>query len=161
MAARWTFTFDVDARADDVITSRLVEYNKQQAAIVRDRFEPENLAPHPLAVYAYVDGHLVGGVNASTVNLWQWLTIDILWVDEAERGHGLGEALLAAAEEEGRRRGCRWAKVNTWDFQAPGFYRRCGYVEYGREVDYPPGHTNFLLRKDLPAQTDNPIAAAR
>jgi GNAT superfamily N-acetyltransferase len=161
VAGRWRFEVELDARADDVITSRLVEYNKQQADIVRDRFEPENLAPRPLAVYAYVDDLLVGGVKASTVDLWKWLTIDILWVDEAERGHGLGDALLAAAEEEARTRGCRWSKVNTWDFQAPGFYRRCGYVEYGREVDYPPGHTNFLLRKDLLAQTDNATAARR
>ncbi|HYO32683.1 MAG TPA: GNAT family N-acetyltransferase [Nocardioidaceae bacterium] len=161
MTARWNFQVEPDAQADELITSRLVEYNKQQAQIVRERFEPENLSPRPLAVYAYVDDRLVGGVKASTVDLWKWLTIDILWVDEAERGHGLGEALLAAAEREGCRRGCRWSKVNTWDFQAPGFYERCGYVEYGREVDYPPGHTNFLLRKDLLAQTDNATAASR
>ena len=35
--------------------------------------------------------------------------------------------------------------------QAPGFYERLGYVEYGREVDYPPGHVNYLMRKDLAA----------
>ena len=24
-----------------------------------------------------------------------------------------------------------------------------GYVVYGREIDYPPGHVNHLMRKDL------------
>lgn len=149
VTSRWNLQIGSDARLHDLITSRLVEYNKRQAQIVRHRFEPENLSPTPLAVYAHVGDRLVGGATASSVDVWKWLTIDIMWVDEAERGSGLGEAMLAALEDEGRRRGCLWSKVNTWDFQAPGFYERCGYVEYGREVDYPPGHTNFLMRKDL------------
>ena len=40
-------------------------------------------------------------------------------------------------------------QLNTWEFQAPDFYARCGYVVYGRETDFPPGHTNHLMRKDL------------
>jgi GNAT superfamily N-acetyltransferase len=72
-----------------------------------------------------------------------------MWVDEHLRARGVGRARLVAAENEARNRGCDWSKLNTWDFQAPGFYKRCGYVEYGREVDYPPGHINYLLRKDL------------
>lgn len=83
------------------------------------------------------------------MDLWKWFTVDTMWVEEGLRGRGLGAGLLAAAEEQARRRGCRWSKLNTWDFQAPDFYLRCGYQEYGRELDYPPGHTNFLLRKDL------------
>jgi GNAT superfamily N-acetyltransferase len=81
--------------------------------------------------------------------VWQWLTVDTMWVHPDRRGDGLGTALLAAVEAEARARGCRWAKLNTWEFQAPGFYERHGYVEYGREVDYPPGHVNHLMRKAL------------
>ena len=62
---------------------------------------------------------------------------------------GLGRELLAAVEEQARERGCRWAKLNTWEFQAPDFYDRCGYVTYGREIDFPPGHVNHLMRKEL------------
>jgi GNAT superfamily N-acetyltransferase len=72
-----------------------------------------------------------------------------MWVRARDRGKGLGRQLLAAVEEQARERGCRWAKLNTWEFQAPGFYARCGYVVYGRETDYPPGHVNHLMRKDL------------
>lgn len=139
----------VDEPAGDVLTHQLVEYNKAQAKIVRDRFKPENLPSRALAVFAYEWGRLVGGVTGNTVDLWRWLSIDIMWVDENFRGRGVGRALLAAAEDEARGRGFDWSKLNTWDFQAPGFYARCGYVEYGREIDYPPGHINFLMRKDL------------
>ena len=72
-----------------------------------------------------------------------------VWKLQCHRGKGLGRLLLAAVEEEARERGCRWAKLNTWEFQAPDFYARCGYVIYGREIDFPPGHTNHLMRKDL------------
>ena len=149
MATEWDLRDGVDEQAEDFVTSRLVDYNKQQSPIVRERFQPENLRATPLAVYAYDGDRLVGGCTGSTVELWKWLTIDIMWVDESLRGHGLGARLLAAVEEQAIRRGCRWSKLNTWDVQAPRFYERCGYQEYGREVDYPPGHTNFLLRKDL------------
>ena len=72
-----------------------------------------------------------------------------MWVDPALRRTGLGRALLSSVEDQARDRGCRWSKLNTWEFQAPEFYERCGYEVYAREVDYPPGHVNHLMRKDL------------
>jgi GNAT superfamily N-acetyltransferase len=145
----WDLRIASDESAEEIITDRLIGYNKDHSAIVRDRFRPENLPSRPLAVYGYDGDELVGGACGRTVDLWRWLTVDLMWVDDVLRGHGLGRALLAQLEDEARVRGCAWSKLNTWDFQAPEFYARCGYVEYGREVDYPPGHTNFLMRKDL------------
>jgi GNAT superfamily N-acetyltransferase len=149
MAIEWDLRVGVDEQAEDFVTSQLVDYNKRQSPMVRERFTAENLRSRPLAAYAYQGDRLVGGCLGSTEDLWMWFTVDIMWVEEDLRGRGLGARLLAAAEEQARRRGCRWSKLNTWDFQAPAFYQRCGYREYGREIDYPPGQTNFLLRKDL------------
>lgn len=149
MSEAWELRPGIDEHAEDFVTERLVDHNQRHSPIVRERFLPDNLPSRPLAVYAYQGERLVGGCTGSTEDLWQWFTLDSMWVDEVLRGSGLGAALLAEAEDEARRRGCRWAKLNTWDFQAPGFYERCGYEEYGREVDYPPGHTNFLMRKTL------------
>lgn len=138
-----------DEARQDEITGRLVAHNQAASDLVRQRFEPEHLRAKPLAAYAVVDDALVGGCVASMVPLWHWLDIDVLWVDPEHRGGGLARRLLATVEDAAREAGCRWAKLNTFDFQAPGFYEACGYVEYGREVDHPPGHTNVLLRKDL------------
>ena len=149
MSDDWDLREGTDEAAHDVVTDRLVAYNKARSAIVRQRFEPENLRSRPLAVYAYAADRLVGGATGATEDVWQWLTVGVMWVDEELRGRGLGRALLSQLEDQARRRGCRWAKLNTFDFQAPDFYRGCGYVEYGREVDYPPGHINVLMRKDL------------
>jgi len=95
-------------------------------------------------------GRLVGGLTGATV--WGWLEIELLWVAEEHRGRALGGRLMAAAEEEAAARGCRHARVDTFDFQAPRFYARLGYEEYAVLEDFPSGHTRHFLKKDLGAR---------
>ena len=66
-----------------------------------------------------------------------------------QRGSGLGTRVLAAAEEEVRRRGCEQVALSTHTFQAPRFYARRGYVECGRTPAYPRGHDQIHLVKRL------------
>jgi GNAT superfamily N-acetyltransferase len=70
-------------------------------------------------------------------------------VDEAHRRQGLGAALLHAAEDEARRRGCIGAYVDTYSFQAPGFYARQGYTAFARLEDLPPGGFRTWFAKRL------------
>ena len=93
------------------------------------------------------DGTLLGGMTGFTQ--WQWLYVDYLWVAEDGRRGGLGSRLLRAAEEEAVRRGCGWSRLNTYDFQAPGFYAKHGYEQCGVMEGYPPGHRLIWLRKTL------------
>ncbi|MCK8676182.1 GNAT family N-acetyltransferase [Streptomyces lichenis] len=98
-------------------------------------------------------GALVGGLTAST---WGTLgSIHMLWVDPAHRASGLGGRLMAAAEEEARRRGCTVMEVSSYTFQAPPFYRRLGYTETGRIEGVPGGHADVHLTKPL-APAPNP-----
>lgn len=83
---------------------------------------------------------------------WGWLHIDVLWVDESVRGQGYGAELLATAEKEGVARGCRAAYLDTFSFQAPGFYERFGYETFGILEEFPEGHTRYFLRKELPTR---------
>lgn len=147
---RWSIEIGPDERREHQVTEGLVEHNQAASAAIRRRFEPDNLPARPVAAYAVDDaGNLLGGCVGSTVDVWHWLTVDTLWVDPSHRGEGIGRRLLASVEEQARERGCRWAKLNTWDFQAPDFYARYGYATYGQEIDFPPGHTNHLMRKEL------------
>jgi GNAT superfamily N-acetyltransferase len=100
----------------------------------------------PLWLFARdASGQVQGGLRGQTY--WSWCSIDVLAVAEAYRGQGIGSRLLAAAEDVARERGCVGIRLDTLSFQAPAFYARHGYVEFGRIEDYPPGHTRHWLMK--------------
>lgn len=102
----------------------------------------------PLCVFARgPDGRALGGATGYT--RWGWLYVDCLWLPEAERRGGLGTRVLRAAEDEARARGCRRARLYTYSFQAEGFYARHGYTVFGALDDYPPGHRQVWMRRDL------------
>ena len=56
--------------------------------------------------------------------------IRILWVSEALRGQGFGQRLVEMAERRATERGCRHVFLDTFSFQAPGFYEKLGYQIY-------------------------------
>lgn len=90
-------------------------------------------------------GELVGGLSG-----WTWaglFGIEMLWIREASRKDGWGTRILAAAEEEARRRGCDRACVSSFTFQAPAFYQRHGYVETGRTLGIPGGAEDVHMFK--------------
>jgi GNAT superfamily N-acetyltransferase len=92
-------------------------------------------------------GGVAGGLAATTV--WGWLQVTQLWIRADLRGRGHGGAVLAAAEDEARRRGCHHALLDTFDFQARGFYERRGYAVFGELRDFPRGHARLFMRKAL------------
>ena len=93
------------------------------------------------------NGTLRAGVDGFT---WGgYARVVTLWVDESLRGHGLGRRLLAAAEDEARRRGCRTIILDTHDFQAPEFYKKLGYRVCGIFEDIGGRYNRYFLSKKL------------
>ena len=78
-----------------------------------------------------------------------WLFIELLWVSDAYRGRGFGLKIMRTAEKEARRRGIKNAYVDTFSFQAPDFYRKLGYREFGRLKNFPLGHFRSWMTKAL------------
>jgi GNAT superfamily N-acetyltransferase len=77
------------------------------------------------------------------------LFVDLFYVPDAPRGQQLGSRVLAAAEDEARRRGCSAAVLYTISFQAPGFYERHGYRTFGTIGCDPPGTSRVFMTKPL------------
>ena len=90
---------------------------------------------------------IVGGILGEIY--WDWLYIDLLWVEEELRGRGHGHRLLARAEGEARQCGAKSAYLDTFSFQAPDFYKQHGYQIFGELRDFPPGHQRYFLTKQL------------
>lgn len=75
--------------------------------------------------------------------------VSYLWIEQAERGRGLGAALLLAAEEHAKAKGCVVMFVTSHSFQAPGFYERMGYERLAVVHDHPVGHASVFLARRL------------
>jgi hypothetical protein len=60
--------------------------------------------------------------------------------------------VVRAAEHAARARACIGIRVETFDFQAPTFYQRLGFVVVAVQDDLPPGHRCYSLCKRLDTQ---------
>ena len=89
----------------------------------------------------------MAGLVAETFG--NWLEIEYLFVKEDLRGQGIGSQLLQQAESEAKKKNCRYAFVNTYQFQAPTFYQKQGYKEVFTLKDYPYIGQRHYYQKDL------------
>jgi GNAT superfamily N-acetyltransferase len=131
---------DEPAAADEaVISTGLDEFNLASAGI-QDR--------QPLAVLVKdgATGQTLGGLTGRT-SLGLWF-VDLLYLPDSLRGSGLGRQVLELAETEARRRGCVSGFLFTINFQAPEFYQRHGWKEFGR-VPSRAGVARIFFQKDL------------
>lgn len=93
-------------------------------------------------------GSVVGGVKGIYSN-YGWLWIGLLYVSEELRGKGYGAQLMTRIEDEAKKNGCTNAYLNSFSFQAVGFYKEIGYRIYGELKDFPPGHSVCAMTKAL------------
>lgn len=92
-------------------------------------------------------GDIVAGVLSTLC--WNWLELDILWVDEKQRHQGYGSQLLLEIERIAREKNCDFIMLNTFSFQAPGFYKKHGYQLMTTLENAPTGHRHYYFKKDL------------
>ena len=121
------------------IVDPLVAYNTNQTGIADFK---------PLAVVLTgSSGDVIGGLWGRTA--FGWLFVELIFVPESLRGHGVGRDLMHRAEAEAVARGCHAAWLDTFQFQARGFYERLGYTCFGELTDYPRGFSRYFMRKVL------------
>jgi ribosomal protein S18 acetylase RimI-like enzyme len=133
----------------EAMTTPLRVYNREQNPVFFAARDEPAKAPKPIYIVLYDDaGEIAGGLIGKSQ--FAWLKIEIMSVRADLRRRGVGSELMRMAEEEGVRRGCKYAFLDTMSYQAPDFYRKRGYRVAGEIVDWDShGHTKFCFTKAL------------
>jgi GNAT superfamily N-acetyltransferase len=136
----------VAERSDPAAVSRelwkgLVRFNREQAGPLR----------YKRTVLSVRDGkgRLLGGLILQSY--WRESYIELLWLSARARRAGYGSRLIKEAERRARRRGSRLIHLNTYSFQAPGFYEKHGYQRFGGMSGSPQGQSRHFYVKRLRA----------
>jgi len=139
--------------------TRVVVERSNPAAVSRElwkglvRFNREHAGPlsYSRTVMSLRDGkgRLLGGLILQSY--WRESYIESSSGCQHERGAGFGRRLLKEAEKRARRRGSRLIHLNTYSFQAPGFYEKQGYRRFGEVSGSPQGERRHFYVKRLRA----------
>lgn len=130
---------------DDLTDDQVGEIEKGLDAHNIDLISPRSVIPLRSGIID--SGRLVAGIVGAVY--WGKLHIRLLWVDPEFRSLGLGGRLMDWAEQHGRQLGCTAAVVDTMSFQAPEFYKRRGYRQFGVLYGYEGGASRHYLEKTL------------
>ncbi len=126
--------------AEEVIGNGLDQFNFQITGQTHSR-------PLSVLIRDKNNGDVIGGLSGHT-SLGLFFA-DLIFVPESLRGSGIGADIMRMAEAEALRRGCKNVILYTIEFQAPGFYRRLGYEEFGRIASGPAEQARVFFKKEL------------
>ncbi|MCB9992364.1 MAG: GNAT family N-acetyltransferase [Hyphomicrobiaceae bacterium] len=92
-------------------------------------------------------GDVVGGLWGPYY--YDWLFVEFLSLPEEARGEGLGRKMMQEAERFARNIGLTGIWLDTFSWQAQGFYEKLGYQVFGEIEDFPDGQSRLFLKKRL------------
>ncbi len=94
------------------------------------------------------NGEYLGGLSARFSLDLKWVFVELLAVADAGRGKGIGTKLMTRMEADARLQGMHGIWLDTYSFQAPEFYKRLGFSEFGRIDGYPEdGCRHFFMKR--------------
>lgn len=126
------------------VTEQLIAFNRTFLPLPREEY----IVPLNFHLRNQ-DNIIIAGVNAFMLAK-ATVYVGILWVDEKYRGKDYGSYLLQHVENEAKKSGTMMIHRDTFDFQARGFYVKCGYEEFAALQNSPAaGNTRFYMKKVL------------
>ena len=132
-------TIEDDASKEDIraLWNGLDQYN----------FSKTGQKAQLISVFLRKEHEVLGAVRGWTG--YGWLLIRAFWLREDQRQKRWGSRLLQATEAEALKRRCRYSHVETFSFQALGFYQKNGYQVFGELENVAGDHKWYFLKKDL------------
>ena len=95
------------------------------------------------------DEHETMLAGASARTFGDWLLIENIWVSASLRGQHIGTDLLQQLEASAIARGCKFALLDTLEFQARPFYEKLGYEVRWVQEGYPKTGCKYFMVKNL------------
>ncbi len=93
-------------------------------------------------------GNFLGGLTGQIFT--NTLFVEFLWLDDSNRSAGIGSKLMAEVEQQAKQLGVTDIYLDTYTFQAPGFYAKLGFEEVGRYTGFPTrGVDKIFLQKKI------------
>ena len=125
------------------IDNGLIGFNATQ----REWFRGKAYQSKSQDFYAFDGDKLIGGAVGFVK--YKWYFLSLLFIEEKYRNHGIGSQLMREIENYAKKENLTGVRLETWDFQARGFYEKNGYELFGEIHNCPPQITEYLLKKEL------------
>lgn len=133
----------VNEKDRDIILQGLLEYNVGKVPLTQEKgLEIVNLTLRD------EENNIVAAIM-SRIYGWNAMEVSVLWVHKDYRGQGLGKQLMHEAESIAKGKGCSLIHLSTFDFQAPDFYKKLGFIIFGELDNSPMGHKLCFLKKEI------------
>lgn len=140
---------DNNKQMKDIIHTSLRKNNIEKCEWLKNNISPDinvsNIQDYNFL--AFDDGKLIGG--AIGFIQYNWYFLDLLYIDKNYRGQYIGTTLIKKIEEFAKKENLTGVRMETWDFQAKGFYEKNGYTVFAEIKDCPPGTIDYFLKKEI------------
>lgn len=143
MANSEVLTHETTDREEDVdfIEKSLRQQNRLEA--------PSTQSKEPVKYNLVLKNHMGDVVGGVITTIYRYsMYVETLWIDEKYRKGGYGTQLMKQAEETARAHGCTMMQLDTFNYQAPEFYKKLGFVQFG-ELGYKEGFVRYYFSKVL------------
>jgi ribosomal protein S18 acetylase RimI-like enzyme len=135
-------TFECSNEDVEFLWKGIVEYNTTVGPLLNyPKYEPYRIVVR--------DEHNTIKAGILTKIYLKSMYVELLWVSPEMRKERFGTKLLTMAEEYAQKNDCTFIALDTFSFQALGFYEKLNYSVFAELDDYPDGIKRYYLKKKL------------
>ena len=138
-----------DIKFKKIIDTRLRKNNIEKCSWFKDNISEDiNISSVKNNNFlAFDNDKLIGGAIGFVE--FNWYFLDLLYIDEEYRNRNIGTNLIKEIEKFALEEHLTGVRMETWNFQAKGFYEKNGYSVFGEIKDCPPGTIDYHLKKEF------------
>ncbi len=138
-----------DNEFKNIIHTKLRKNNIEKCKWLKDNVSEDiNVSSIENSNFLVFDDNLLVGGAIGFIE-YNWYFLDLLYVDEEYRKKNIGTNLIKEIEKLAREKHLTGIRMETWDFQAKGFYEKNGYSVFAEIKNCPPGTIDYYLKKEL------------